>query len=183
MLQALYTGRTGWPSLARDLAAADRGDGSNLLDGADTFVGRDGTGQDDHALEAFWAISCRDGPVVGDTAAAANLEAHAAEIAPRLGPFVVNNSLACSVWPVPPLPPTGPLRAEGAPPILVIGTTHDPATPLAQAKALAGTLDRGVLLVAEGEQHTSFDEGNACVDRIVTRYLVDRQVPARGTRC
>jgi pimeloyl-ACP methyl ester carboxylesterase len=183
VLQALYLGRPEWPSLARELAAADSGDGSNLLDSADSFVGRDGTGHDDHALEAFWAISCRDGPAVGDLTAAAALEAEAARIAPRLGPFVVNNSLACSVWPVPTLPPTGPLEARGAPPILVIGTTNDPATPLAQAKALAGELERGVLLVARGEQHTSFDNGNECVDRAVTRYLVDRQSPKRGTRC
>ncbi len=183
VLQTLYQGRPEWPSLARDLAAADGGDGSNLLDTADSFVGRDASGHDDHALEAFWAISCRDGPAVGDLAAAAALEAQAAKIAPRLGPFVVNNSLACSVWPVPPLPPTGAFVARGAPPILVIGTTDDPATPLAQAKALAGQLEHGVLLVAKGEQHTSFDNGNACVDRAVTRYLVDLRSPKRGTRC
>ena len=84
---------------------------------------------------------------------------------------------------VPPVAPAGRLTAPGAPPILVIGTTRDPATPLAQARALAGALERGRLLVAEGEQHTSFNNGNECVDGIVTRYLVDRKVPRAGTRC
>jgi hypothetical protein len=65
----------------------------------------------------------------------------------------------------------------------VVGTTRDPATPLAQARALAAALDRGRLLVATGEQHTSFNNGNDCVDGIVTSYLVERKVPRAGTRC
>ena len=43
--------------------------------------------------------------------------------------------------------------------------------------------DRGRLLVADGEQHTAFNNGNDCVDAAVTRYLVDRELPGRGTRC
>jgi pimeloyl-ACP methyl ester carboxylesterase len=183
VLQQLYLGRRAWPALAMALADADRGDASTLLAGADSFVGRAGNGRDDHALEAFWAVTCLDGPVVAGVDAAARLERQAVAVAPRLGAFIVNNSLPCSVWPVPPLPPTGRLTAPGAPPILVIGTTEDPATPLAQGRALAGALERGRLLVAEGEQHTSFDNGNECVDAAVTRYLVDRRLPPTGTRC
>ena len=183
VLQQLYLGRTAWSGLADALAAADRGDASTLLAGADTFVGRTDGGGDDHVLESFWAVTCLDGPVVAGADAAADLERQAVAVAPRLGAFVVNNSLACSVWPVPPVAAPGPVRAAGAPPILVIGTTEDPATPLAQARALARSLARGHLLVASGEQHTSFDNGNACVDAAVTRYLVDRRVPRPGTRC
>jgi hypothetical protein len=95
----------------------------------------------------------------------------------------VNNSLPCSVWPVPPVAPVGRLTAPGAPPILVIGTTRDPATPLGQARSLARALERGQLLVAAGEQHTSFNNGNGCVDASVTRYLVSRDLPRAGTRC
>ncbi|HLM18673.1 MAG TPA: alpha/beta hydrolase, partial [Acidimicrobiia bacterium] len=151
--------------------------------GADAYVGRTDDGHDDHAIESFWAVTCLDGPVIPGIDAAAEVEQRAVEIAPRMGAFIVNNSLPCSVWPVPPVAPAGRLTAAGAPPILVIGTTLDPATPLAQARALAGALERGRLLVADGEQHTSFSNGNACVDAIVTAYLVDRQVPRRGTRC
>jgi pimeloyl-ACP methyl ester carboxylesterase len=183
VLQQLYLGRSAWPALAESLAAAEHGDASTLLSGADSFVGRSDDGRDDHALESFWAVTCLDGPVVTGVAAAAALERRAVALAPRLGAFVVNNSLPCSVWPVPPRRPTGRLTAAGAPPILVIGTTEDPATPLAQARSLAGSLRRGRLLVAAGEQHTSFDNGNECVDTIVTRYLVDRRVPRVGTRC
>ena len=116
--------------------------------------------------------------------AAARIEARAAQVAPRLGAFVANLSLACSVWPIPPLATVfDALPARGAPPILVVGTTDDPATPLSQARSLAHELDRSVLLVAQGEQHTAFVEGNQCVDRAVTRYLVRREPPKVGTRC
>jgi len=183
VLQQLYLGRSAWSGLARALAEADDGDASSLLAGADAFVGRDADGSDDHVLDAFWAVTCLDGPVVAGADAAAKLEADAVAIAPRLGAFIVNNSLPCSVWAVPPRPPTPALTAFGAPPILVIGTTEDPATPLAQARDLAGTLARGRLLVAVGEQHTSFDNGNECVDAVVSRYLLDLRLPRRGTRC
>jgi pimeloyl-ACP methyl ester carboxylesterase len=183
VLQQLYLGRAGWSGLADALADADAGDASTLLAGADSFVGRDAEGRDDHALEAFWAVTCLDGPVIPNVDAAAALEQQAVAVAPRLGAFIVNNSLPCSVWPVKPVAAGGRITAPGAPPILVIGTTRDPATPLSQARALASSLQRGRLLVAEGEQHTSFDNGNACVDAVVTRYLVDRRLPRPGTRC
>jgi hypothetical protein len=183
VLQQLYLGRPAWPALATALAAAADGDAAVLLGQADAFVGRDGAGRDDHALEAFWAVSCLDGPAIGGLADAAALEAQAIAVAPRLGAFIVNNSLPCSVWPVAPVAAPGRLEAKGAPPILVVGTTDDPATPLAQAKSLAAALQHGRLLVAAGEQHTSFNVGNRCVDRAVTRYLVDLRVPEPGTRC
>jgi pimeloyl-ACP methyl ester carboxylesterase len=183
VLQQLYLGRSAWPGLADALSTAEGGDASDLLASADVYVGRSDDGGDDHALEAFWAVSCLDGPVVTGTVAAARLEQQTIDVAPRLGAFIVNNSLPCSVWPVPAVAPPGRLTAPGAPPILVIGTTKDPATPLAQARALARALDRGRLLVAAGEQHTSFNNGNRCVDTAVTRYLVHRTLPPVGTRC
>ena len=183
VLQQLYLGRAAWSGLANALADAEEGDASTLLAGADAFVGRTDSGADDHVLESFWAVSCLDGPVVTGVDAAAQLEREAVAVAPRMGAFIVNNSLPCSVWPVPADPPVGPITAAGAPPILVIGTTEDPATPLAQARSLSGALERGRLLVADGEQHTSFNNGNECVDAFVTRYLVERRVPRAGTRC
>jgi pimeloyl-ACP methyl ester carboxylesterase len=183
VLQQLYLGRAVWPALASALAAADNGDAASLLSIADAFVGRDAQGHDDHALDAFWAVSCLDGPVVEGLDASRALEARAMTVAPRLGAFIANNSLPCARWPVPPVAAPGLLTAAGAPPILVIGTTKDPATPLTQARALAHALASGRLLVVDGEQHTSFLTGNGCVDRAVTRYVVARHPPPAGTRC
>jgi pimeloyl-ACP methyl ester carboxylesterase len=183
VLEELYLGRGSWPTLADALADADRGDASSLLDLADAYVGRGADGRDDHVLESFWAVTCLDGPVIGDVGAARALELRAVSIAPRMGAFIVNNSLPCSVWPVRPVAAPGRLTAAGAPPILVIGTTDDPATPFVQARSLAGALRRGHLLVVDAEQHTSFANGNECVDRVVTRYLIDLRLPPVGTRC
>jgi pimeloyl-ACP methyl ester carboxylesterase len=183
VLEALYFGRSGWRSLATALADAEDGDASTLLGYADAFVGRGANGTQHDALDAFWAITCLDGPIVGDLDAAERLQARAAAAAPRLGAFLVNFTLSCSMWPVPPITVPGPLDAAGAPPILVVGTTDDPATPLGAAQMLTRSLDRAALLVAAGEQHTAFALGNACVDSAVVRYLVERRLPRTGARC
>jgi pimeloyl-ACP methyl ester carboxylesterase len=183
VLSYLYSGRPAWRSLERALTSTEEGNASTMLSVADSYEGRDAKGRDDGALEAFWAITCRDGPVVGDANATAALEAEAARVAPRLGPYIVNTSLACATWPVPPVAPPGTVTAPGTPPILVVGTTKDPATPYDQAKGLASQLSRGVLLTVAGSQHTSFAAGNACADRTVTRFLLAGEAPAAGTRC
>jgi hypothetical protein len=71
----------------------------------------------------------------------------------------------------------------GAPPILVVGTTGDPATPYAWAQALSKELATGVLLTYEGEGHTAYLRSTACIDNAVEAYLIDGKVPADGTRC
>ena len=85
-------------------------------------------------------------------------------------------------WPVPAAPlPT--IKAAGAPPILVVGTTRDPATPYRSAQALAADLSSGVLLGWNGDGHTAYGEGSACVDTIVNAYLISLKVPRGGTVC
>jgi predicted alpha/beta hydrolase family esterase len=73
--------------------------------------------------------------------------------------------------------------AAGSAPILVVGTTNDPATPYAQAEALARQLEAGYLLSYEGEGHTAYGRGHGCIDRAVDEYLVTRQLPPEGARC
>ncbi|WP_447587523.1 alpha/beta hydrolase [Cellulomonas persica] len=64
-----------------------------------------------------------------------------------------------------------------------MGTTNDPATPYAQAEALATILDSGVLLTYEGEGHTAYGRSNDCITDAVDAYLIDGTVPTDGTRC
>ena len=75
------------------------------------------------------------------------------------------------------------VRAEGAAPIVVVGTTRDPATPYAGARSLADQLSSGVLLTYRGDGHTVYGNGNPCVDGAVNRYLIEARAPARGTTC
>ena len=79
--------------------------------------------------------------------------------------------------------PAHAVSAAGAPPIVVIGTTRDPATPYVWAKALADQLSSGVLVTYDGDGHTAYARGNGCVSTAVNAYLNDRVVPRDGLRC
>jgi hypothetical protein len=77
----------------------------------------------------------------------------------------------------------GEVRAAGAPPIVVIGTTRDPATPMKWAEALAEQLESGVLIRRDGDGHTGYNSGNDCVDEAVESYLISGTVPTDGLTC
>lgn len=178
----LYEGRAGYPYLGEALDAAAAGDGNAMADLSDSYTERTGAGTYGGIEQAFLAISCADGPPVGTVADVRRIEEAAAAVAPRTGPGIVNNSLACALWPFAG-PAPAPIRAPGTPPILVVGTRGDPATPFAWARSLAKQLDAGVLVSAPGAQHTAFGLGIDCVDDAVVRYLVDRKAPKRTLVC
>ncbi len=180
--QFLYFGRKGWTDLAQALDTADKGDGSTMLNASDQYTQRNSDGSYDEMDAAFLAIGCVDGPDVGGLAGLRAIEEQAAAVAPRVGRSVVNNSLACAIWPVAAQTPPVP-HAVGAPPIVVIGNTDDPATPLTGAQDLATELRSGVLVTVNSAQHTAYASGNACVDAIVNRYLLTRVPPPAGQRC
>ena len=164
-----------WGDLRQGLRDAAAGDGSTLLGFADEY-------RTLSSYAPYQAVSCVDSehPVGGDAWAAFSDELEA--ISPRFGASIANEMLPCAFWPVPPDPVNGPVRAEGAPPILVIGGTGDPATPLAQAERVAAGLADGHLLVYEGEGHTAYRR-NQCVDDVVHSYILEGELPPDGTRC
>ncbi|MER6669734.1 alpha/beta hydrolase [Amycolatopsis japonica] len=75
------------------------------------------------------------------------------------------------------------VRADGAPPILLVGTTKDAATPYGWARRLPESLESAVLLSNEDVGHAVFGGGTSCVDDAVSRYLVDLTIPAAPARC
>jgi hypothetical protein len=89
----------------------------------------------------------------------------------------------CSNWPLKPTEKQPDFSAKGAAPIVVVGTTHDPATPYKQAVSLAEELDSGVLLSRNGEGHTGYNSGNSCIDDAINNYLITGDPPADGTSC
>jgi pimeloyl-ACP methyl ester carboxylesterase len=182
--QALYSGKSGFPQLEEALALAQRGNGERLLELSDQYTGRRRDGTYDSSQPAFWAIGCLDGPTIGGPDAFQAAEARFAAAAPRVGVALLNAGLICAYWKVPPVKSVAPIKIEGTPAILVIGTTNDPATPLKWSEGLANEISSGVLLVAEGTQHTAFVTAfNACVDDNVVKYVVDREPPPNGTKC
>jgi pimeloyl-ACP methyl ester carboxylesterase len=178
---ALYS-RPAWGYLRTGLANAFAGDGTVLVELANLLLERDSNGSYSNLADAETAINCLDRPSPRSLAAWQATASTASQAAPLFGAPTVWGSLICAYWPIParPLPR---IRAAGAPPILVVGTLRDPATPYRWARALAGDLASGVLLGWNGDGHTAYGEGSACVDTIVNAYLFGLSVPRSGTVC
>jgi len=84
---------------------------------------------------------------------------------------------------VPAKPLPLPLSASGSAPILVVGTSRDPATPVAWAAGLANQLGTGHLLVFNGDGHTAYDRGSKCIDNAIDAYLLAGTLPKAGLIC
>ncbi len=177
LLDGLYA-ESDWPTLANALAQAAGGGGGDLVQMADHYVAGGGTKTE----EANVAINCLDYPTAKDLAAYPTLAAADAAKAPLFGALVAWGAASCAVWPVPATRTPGPITAAGSPPILVIGTTGDPATPYQWAVSLAGQLQHGVLLTRDGNDHVAYFY-SGCVRSAVGAYLVSGTVPAAGTVC
>ncbi|MGF0115451.1 alpha/beta hydrolase [Promicromonospora sp. Marseille-Q5078] len=174
-----------WPVLTQALdEAINSGTGDTLLYLADTYNDRNADGSfSTNSTEAFRAIGCLDDRGTSDLG---EMRAEAAEIekaAPTVGTFFAYGGTSCTDWPAPVAEKEFDLHAKGAPPIVVVGTTNDPATPYVWAQGLAKTLDSGVLLTYQGEGHTAYSPSRACVADAVESYLVDGDVPKAGTTC
>ena len=180
---ALYAGTDGYDELATALAQAGRGVGDGMLVLADGYTGRTTGGHYSNETAASFAVGCIDGPAPKTVAAVEQLAARARRVAPRFGPSTVWLGLPCIFWPVPAQGKVAAIHASNAPPIVVVATTHDPATPYAWGRALAAELHSGRLLTAVGASHTAYGRGDSCVDQAVDGYLLDLTVPASGTRC
>lgn len=182
---ALYAGNSpaGWEALGKALRDAAQGNGSGLLALSDSYTGRRSGGRYDNETAAFYAIGCLDAPVPETPGAVQRVAARAARVAPVFGASTVWLGLPCTFWPAPPVGRVGPIRAAGAPPILVLGTTDDPATPYSAAQHLARELQSGRLLTYVGEGHTAYGRGDSCIDTKVSNYLTTGVLPPVGTRC
>lgn len=185
ILPLYLTSDEGFPTLDQALdQAVNDDDGSLLLTLADLYLDRSSSGQyNGNQNEAILAVNCYDRPEVATPAEAQASEPAFESVSPIFGKFFAWGGLTCGAWPVQsPLPPA-PVTATGAAPILVVGTTGDPATPYEWAESLADQLESGVLLSYEGSVHTAYQAGNDCVDRAVDSYLLNGIVPDDGMRC
>src|SRR5205814_6136408 len=126
-----------WSALAAALAQADQGDGTLLLQQSDLYTERDSSGTYKPLLSANTAVNCIDRPWPKDPAAYDAQAARFAADAPHFGAALAYGGLVCADWHYPPVDTPHALVAAGSPPILVVGTTGDPATPYAWAQAVA----------------------------------------------
>jgi pimeloyl-ACP methyl ester carboxylesterase len=183
LAQGLYV-QSLWPQLASALKAARQGRGAALVRLADSYLQRNVDGTYPNGFEIYFAVSCIDQsfPHNPDTVMAA------AKVTgtkyPRFGEGLVNDYVRCAMWPTPaqPLKPV-PKTTKGLPPVVVISTTGDPATPYQNGVRVAKQIPTGHLITNVGEGHTVFAEGKACIDDAVTDYLVDVKAPPAGLTC
>jgi pimeloyl-ACP methyl ester carboxylesterase len=182
VISALYNERN-WPTLGEALAEARDGDGSRLLSLSAFVTGRQADGSYSNEVEQRIATICVDSPRLSYDEKVA-LQAELKVLAPRFGqPGVGPAGDACDFWPAEPFREPVAVTAPGSPPILVVGTTGDPATPYQQAVSLADQLSRGVLLTLNAERHTAYGGVSACIDEAVDAYLIDLVPPPDGTTC
>jgi pimeloyl-ACP methyl ester carboxylesterase len=182
LAQGLYS-PTLWPQLAEAIEQARQGAGTGMLLFADSLTGRNSDGSYTNLIESNLAIDCIDRPTPRTVSAFVTAAKAAATTAPDFGAANEYGLLPCAFWKVPPVEAPHPVHATGSPPILVIGTTKDPATPYVWAQALAKQLAKGVLLTFNGDGHTAGLRGDRCVDNAIRDYLESRTPPAAGTRC
>lgn len=139
----------------------------------------------DNGVDALFSVMCSDSAVSHDPRAWPRQLGEADKVAPRFGRTRLYVTLACGSWPAAsPDRYTGPFTARTANPVLVIGNTYDPATPISGARELASLLPNSRLLTLNGYGHTALlSEPSQCVQDAITSYLLTTKVPAKGTVC
>ncbi|MFA3876678.1 alpha/beta hydrolase [Streptomyces sp. MMCC 100] len=186
-----------WPALRVGLEAAVDDDGDVLHDLAEALGqhGRGGDPDDDatddppgeesNEDDAFRAITCDDSSNRYTVADVTSRLPDFLEASPLFGPGLAWSALTCDGWPVPGAAPHPEVSAPGAPPVLLVGNTGDPATPYEGAARMAERLGKkvGVELTYEGEGHGAYDSGNTCVQNAVNAYLLNGNLPNPGTVC
>ncbi|GHD28109.1 alpha/beta hydrolase [Nocardiopsis kunsanensis] len=183
MAAALYSEDL-WERVRAGITAGmEEGDGTVLMQLADDLYSRGDPAAYENSTAMLSAVNCSDAPGPRDVDAYEEAAQAAGEQSPLFGPGLAWGALTCAFWPEEAVSEGGELTAEGADPIMVLGTTRDSATPYAWSEALAEQLDPGFLLTRDGDGHTGYRMGDPCIDGIVDDYLIDLTVPEDGMVC
>ncbi|MFC4500678.1 MULTISPECIES: alpha/beta hydrolase [Streptomyces] len=174
-----------WEQLREALTSAMKEkDGAGLLALSDSYYERDGDGDYSNLMSANAAVNCLDLPAAFATPDEVEKALPSFEKAsPVFGEGLAWASLNCTYWPVRPTGEPHRIEAKGAAPIVVVGTTRDPATPYRWAQSLARQLTSARLLTYVGDGHTAYGRGSACIDSTINAYLLRGTPPAPKKRC
>jgi pimeloyl-ACP methyl ester carboxylesterase len=180
-VQAALYDTAAWPQLAQSLAAGQRGDSAGLFSLADSYSGRLEDGTYSNLLDANLAVNCADTEQTFTEDEVRGLVAEWNAKYPLFGAGSAAELFTCSVWEAgrTPLPERD---AAGSAPIVVVGTSGDPVTPLPGAVDMAEDLDSAVLLTWQGQGHTAYPKTD-CITAAVNAYLIDLVVPMDGLTC
>lgn len=186
----LYLASGGWDWLNEGLIAALRNkDGTELQNINDWFIERDRKGGfPDNGSTLIYAVNCldRDG---ADASPLTDAERRSLrKELPIMGALLGWGDEACATWPYRAQESLQSVKVGSVPPMLILGSTYDPATPMVWARTLQTQIPKSVLLERVGDGHTAYANGSACIDRKVDAFLLSKDfrsptLPKRGTRC
>ncbi|MER5640470.1 alpha/beta fold hydrolase [Kitasatospora sp. NPDC002227] len=205
LTMSMYTPESQWQPLSEGLSAAAKGDGSKLAaiakesagvqdpgpdsdsdtdsgSGSDSDSGTPAAEPRDNSADVLTAVNCLDVPHPADPQAYWDLLDRTHRDSGTYGDSLLLAELTCRTWPKGPTTPHR-VSATHLPPVLVVGTTLDPATPYENSQSLAGQFPGGMLLTLEGPGHTAYGRGNTCITEAVDHYLVDLAPVPAGTTC
>jgi pimeloyl-ACP methyl ester carboxylesterase len=171
-----------WPDLGPALRDLGKGKADGIFGQADKYSERDPDGEyPSNLFDANAAVNCADDGKSATLQQVRTLQGEWRQKYPIFGAALAMGMLTCTLWP-PARDPYPVGRASGAPPILVVGTKNDPATPYEQTQKLADMLGVGVVLTWDGEGHTAYPETH-CIVTAVDNYLINLNPPKAGTVC
>jgi len=180
--EAMYS-KSEWPVLASGIAQLKTGTSTDIFRLADNYAERSPSGQYSNLFDDNDAVNCADFASQPTLAQIRTYQTQWRAKYPLFGGPLATGMISCAqgVWPGTSDPyPAGP--ATGAPPIVVVGTTGDPATPYAQTAKLADMLGDGHVITWEGEGHTAYPQ-TKCITDAVNDYLLNLTVPKAGLTC
>ena len=185
---ALYDDVDGWPKLRTAFLEGQQGYGDTFLDLADQYSGRssDGTYMSNE-LDSGAIIDCLDWP---DTRSVEKTKVDAqrfTDAAPVFGPYLAYTNIVCKYL----IPPTkdkltrstNKITSIKTAPVIVIGTTRDPATPYEWSVGLHQIFKNSKLISLDADGHTGQGRGSACVDDAVDIYLLQGKSPKKNLTC
>ena len=184
LIMTLYSDRY-WPLLATAFSQALSGSGDEFLSLADFYNNRSEDGSyRTNLIAANYAISCLDNSASQNMFSIKRENSQLLEAAPILGRYWQFGGLRCASWPFLEAEKPVSYNASGAPTILVIGTTGDPATPYSQAQSLANDiLEDAFLMTYNGEGHTIYGKQVKCIDQVVDKFFQTGELPATDPNC
>jgi len=181
---ALYDSESGWPVLRDAFKEATLSSGENFLKLADQYAGRQENGSYlSNENDALQVIDCLDQSELETVAAYKKGVAEFSEQAPIFGPYLAYSGLACRYLPNLSSVEQIEIKKLSTNPILIVGTTRDPATPYKWAQSLTKIFGGSVLITFDGDGHTGHGRGSTCVDSAVDRYLLTGTMPKSGLFC
>ncbi|MFI6302853.1 alpha/beta hydrolase [Amycolatopsis thailandensis] len=185
LINGMYL-KTAFPSAAADIATlravVDTPGRSATEEQSQTLApGKAGLATDDAVAGTQFAILCNDTPWNRSRARLAG----EGEGLGRAYPFAGHYQLGapCTFWNRPAVrlkTPTG----HGVPPVLMVQSEHDPATPLEGAQHAHRTFAHSRMITVYGEgDHTVYGRSNSCVNDMVENFLLDGKIPPRDVAC